>query len=56
MGLLYNSFTNTVAGLQSIDKFTENKVFEKDMFQQTFAGLKDVSKTCLEDALNTSSM
>ena len=27
MGLLCNSFTNKVAGLQSMDKFTENKMF-----------------------------
>ena len=42
MGLLCNSFTNKVAGLQSIDKFAENKVFDKDTFQQTFVGLQDV--------------
>ena len=32
MGLLCNSFTNKVAGLQSIDMFTENKMFDKDIF------------------------
>ena len=42
MGLLCNSFSNKVAGLQSIDKLTENKVFDKDVFQQTFVGLQDV--------------
>ena len=36
MRLLCNSFTNKVAGLQSIGKFTENKMFDKDIFQQTF--------------------
>ena len=59
MRFLCNSFTNKVAGLQSIDKFTENNVFDKDIFQQTFAGLQDVLKTCqgkssrpLEDVVN----
>ena len=51
MGLLCNSFTNKVAGLQSIDTFTENKMFDKDIFQQTFVDLQDVFKTCLEDVL-----
>ena len=51
MGLLCSSFTNKVAGFQSIDKFTENKMLEKDIFQQTFVGLQDVFKTCLEDVL-----
>ena len=39
MRFLCTSLTNKVAGLQSIDKFTENKVFDKDIFQQTFLGL-----------------
>ena len=52
MGLLCNSFTNKVGGLQSIDKFSENKMFDKDIFQQTIAGLQDVFKTCLEDFVN----
>ena len=56
MGVSCNSFTNKVAGLQSIDKFTENKVCDKDTFQQTFVSLQDVFKTCLEDVLKTSSM
>ena len=56
MGLLCNSFTNKVAGLQSIGKFTENKMFDKDIFQQTFVGLQDVFKTYVEDVLKTSSM
>ena len=56
MRFLCNSFTNKVAGLQSIEKFTENKVFDKDIFQQTFVGLQDVFKTYLEDVLKTSSM
>ena len=56
MGLLCNSFSNKVAGLQSIDKFTEDKMFDKDMFQETFVGLQDVFKTCLEDVLKTSLM
>ena len=56
MGLLCNYFTNKVAGLQSIDKLTENKVFDKEIFQQTFVGLPDVFSTCLEDVLKTSSM
>ena len=56
MGLLCNSFTIKVAGLQSIDKFTKNKVFDKDIFQQTFLGLRDVFKTCLGDVLKTSSI
>ena len=51
MALLCNSFTNKVAGLQSKDKFTENKMFDKDMFQQTFFGLQDVFKICFEDVL-----
>ena len=42
-----NSFINKVAGLQSIDKFIENKVLEKDIFQQTFV--------CLQNMLQTSS-
>ena len=42
MGLLCNSFSNKVAGRQSIDKLTENKVFDKDVFQQLFVGLQDV--------------
>ena len=41
MGLLCNSFTNKVAGLQSIDKLAESKVFDKDTFQQTFVGLQE---------------
>ena len=56
MELLCNSFTNKVADLQSTDKFTENKMFDKDIFQQTFVGLQDVFKTCLEDVLKTSSI
>ena len=56
MRFLCNSFTNKVAGLQSIEKFTENKVFDKDIFQQTFVGLQDVFKKYLEDVLKTSSM
>ena len=56
MGLLCNSFTNKVAGLQSIDKLTENKVFDKYIFQQAFVGLQDVFKTCLEDVMKTLSM
>ena len=52
MGLLCNSLTNKVAGLQYIGKFTEKKLFEKDIFQQTFAGLQDVYNTCLEDFVN----
>ena len=40
MRFLSNSFTNEVAGLQSIDKFTENNVFDKDIFQQLFIGLQ----------------
>ena len=56
MGLLCNSFTNKVAGLQSIDKFTKNKVFEKDIFQQTFASFQDIFKACPEDVLKTSSI
>ena len=56
MGLLCNSLTNKVAGLQYIGKFTEKKLFEKDIFQQTFAGLQDVYNTCLEEELKTSSM
>ena len=45
MRLLSNSFTNKVRGLQSTDRrFTENKVFHKDIFQQTLAGLLDVLK------------
>ena len=52
MGFLCNSFTNKVAGLQSIDKFTENKMIEKDTFQQTFVGLQDAFKTYLEDFVN----
>ena len=56
MGLLCNSFSNKVAGLQSIDKFTEDKMFDKDMFQETFIGLQEVFKACLEDVLKTSLM
>ena len=56
MGLLCNSFTNKIAGLQSIDRFIENKMFDKDIFQQTFVGLQDVFKTCLEDVLKSSSI
>ena len=56
MGLLCNSLTNKVAGLQYIGKLTEKKLFEKDIFQQTFAGLQDVYNTCLEEVLKTSSM
>ena len=56
MGLLCNSFTNKVAGLQSIDKFIENKMLDKDIFQQTFVGLQDVFKTCLADVLKSSSI
>ena len=56
MGFLCNSFTNKVAGLQSIDKFTENKMIEKDTFQQIFVGLQDAFKTYLEDVLKTSSI
>ena len=56
MGLLCNSFTNKVAGLQSIDKLAENKVFDKDIFQQAFVGIQDVFKTCLEDVMKTSSI
>ena len=40
MSFLCNSFTNKVASLQSIEKFTEIKVFGKDIFQQTFVGLQ----------------
>ena len=54
MGLLCNSFTNKVASLQSIDQFTEKKVFDKDLFQQTFVGLQDIFETYLEDVLKTS--
>ena len=56
MGVSCNSFTNKVASLQSINKFTENKLCDKDIFQQTFVSLQDVFKTCLEDVLKTSSM
>ena len=56
MGLLCNSFTNKVVGLKSIEKFTENKIFDKDIFQQTFVGLQDVFQTCLENVLKTLSM
>ena len=54
MRFLCNSFTNKVAGLQSIEKFTENKVFDKDMFQQTFVDLQDEDMSCrrLEDVVN----
>ena len=54
MRFLCNSFTNKVAGLQSIEKFTENKVFDKDMFQQTFVDLQDedMSWRRLEDVVN----
>ena len=45
MGLLCNSFTYKVASLQSIDKFSENKIFDKDIFQQTFVGHQDVFLT-----------
>ena len=45
MEFLCNSFTNKVAGLQYRDNFTENKVFDKDIFQQTFVGLQDILKT-----------
>ena len=40
MRFLCNSFTNKVTDLQSIDRFTENKVFDRDIFQQTFVGLR----------------
>ena len=56
MGVSCNSFTNKVESLQSINKFTENKVCDKDIFQQTFVSLQDIFKTCLEDVLKTSSM
>ena len=56
MALFCDFFTNKDAGLQSIDKFTENKMFDKDIFHQTFVSLQDVFKTCLEDVLKTSSM
>ena len=39
MRFLCNFFTNKVAGFQSIDKLTKNKVFDKNILQQTFAGL-----------------
>ena len=39
MRFLCSFFTNKVAGFQSIDKLTENKVFDKNILQQTFAGL-----------------
>ena len=51
MRFLCNSFTNKVAGLQSIDKFTENNVFDKDIFQQLFIGLQ-ASWRRLEDVVN----
>ena len=33
--------------LQSLDKFTENEVFENDIFLQTFAGLQGVLKSSM---------
>ena len=42
MRFLCNSFTNEVSGLQSIDKFTKIKVFDKDIFQRAFVGFQDV--------------
>ena len=53
MGPFCNSFTNKVAGLRSIDKFTENKMFDKDIFQQTVIDLQDVFKTCLDRPYDT---
>ena len=52
MRFLWNFFINKVAGLQYIDKFTENKVFDKDIFQQTFAGLQPTSLRRYEELVN----
>ena len=54
MSFFCNSFTNKVAGLQSIDKFTENNVFDKDISQQTFVGRQDILKTFSRNVLNKS--
>ena len=35
------SITNRVTALQSIDKFTKNMVFDKDIFQQIFVDLQE---------------
>ena len=45
MSFLCNSFSNKITRLQSIDKFTENNVFDKDISQQTFVDLQDLLKT-----------
>ena len=52
MRFLCNFFINKVAGFQYIDKFTENKVFDKDIFQQTFAGLQPTSWRRYEELVN----
>ena len=42
MGLLCNSFANKVAGLQSIDKFTENKMFGKIRLLDKIIRIKEI--------------